>query len=67
MQNHLLEFTIPMVLDSNGWNARSHVSKKIKLWKDEKIPLNIDPPPHSPDINAIEFVWKYLKDYVEKQ
>ena len=31
------------------------------------VPLNIDHPPYSPDINAIEFVWKYLKDYVEKQ
>ena len=45
-------------------NARSHVSKKVKLWKYENVPLNIDHPP-SPDINAIEFVWKYLKDYVE--
>ena len=27
----------------------------------------IDHPPYNPDINAIEFVWKCLKDYFEKQ
>ena len=46
-------------------NARSHIYKNVELWKDENVPL-IDHPPYSPDINAIQFVWKYLKDYIKK-
>ena len=46
-------------------NARSNVSKKVKLWKYENAPFNIDHPLYSHDINVIEFVWKYLN--VEKQ
>ena len=60
LENYLLEFTEKAYPDGY-WilmdeNARSHVSKKVKLWKDENVPLNIDHPPYSPDINAIEFV-----------
>ena len=36
-------------------------SEKMKVF------LLIWSPLYSPDINTIEFVWKYLKDYVEKQ
>ena len=53
MENYLLEFTEKVYRDDN---ARSHVSKKVKLWKDENVPLNIDRHPYSPDINAIKFV-----------
>ena len=53
------------MLDFNDDNARSHVYKKVKLWKDENVPLNMITLLISHDINTIELVWKYLKDYVE--
>ena len=32
-----------------------------------KIPNLLDHPPYSSDMNAIELIWKIVKDQVEKQ
>lgn len=49
-------------------NARSHISKKTENWLSmKKINVIQNYPPYSPDFNAIEGIWKLLKDLVEKK
>ena len=54
-----------VILQDNG---RCHISKDTINWFNSNN-LNIikDYPPYSPDFNAIEHIWKILKDYVEKR
>jgi len=33
----------------------------------DKIPLIIDHPPNSPDLNPIELIWKPMKDFIERE
>ena len=48
-------------------NARCHTSKESSKWLIENQ-INILPnyPPYSPDFNAIEKMWKIMKDDIEK-
>lgn len=47
-------------------NARPHTSGHTTWWLvHHNVPV-LSIPPYSPDINAIEKVWKWVKDYVEE-
>ena len=48
-------------------NARCHTSKETIKWLTEKnIKMLPNYPPYSPDFNAIEKIWKIMKDFIEK-
>jgi len=48
-------------------NARPHIIKEVRdLFAKEKVHL-IDHPPWSPDLNAIEKLWNWLKDIVNME
>eukprot|EP00735_Rhodelphis_limneticus_P006605 TRINITY_DN1902_c0_g1::TRINITY_DN1902_c0_g1_i1::g.23029::m.23029 TRINITY_DN1902_c0_g1::TRINITY_DN1902_c0_g1_i1::g.23029 ORF type:complete len:100 (-),score=-4.25,sp/Q04202/TCB2_CAEBR/35.23/5e-10,DDE_3/PF13358.1/4e-13,DDE_3/PF13358.1/4e+03,rve/PF00665.21/0.0006 TRINITY_DN1902_c0_g1_i1:17-316(-) len=47
-------------------NARPHTSGHTTLWLvHHHVPV-LSIPPYSPDLNVIEKVWKWVKDYVEE-
>ena len=47
-------------------NAGIHTAKKVKKWfEDQGIPL-FSWPPYSPDMNPIEIVWAWLKQWIEE-
>ncbi len=49
-------------------NAPSHTAKNTMKWLDEMgVHYINDWPPHSPDLNAIEFVWSWMTNYVNSQ
>ena len=43
-------------------NARIHVAGKTKEWLESRGIWVLEHPPHSPDLNPIEHVWKKMKD-----
>jgi transposase len=48
-------------------NARPHAAQAtLKELQDRHIPYIIWPP-YSPDLNHIEAVWKWMKDYIEQR
>ena len=50
------------------YNARANISKKTEKWlSEQKIKVIQNYPPCSPDFNAIEGIWKLLKDLVDKK
>ena len=48
-------------------NARIHTSKKTIKWLEEHQIDTIRWPPHSPDLNPIEHVWKAMKELLHKR
>ena len=47
-------------------NAKPHIAKAtIKELESRGIPT-LPHPPYSPDLNPIETVWNWIKDYIEK-
>jgi transposase len=48
--------------------ASFHMKKEVKEWmKDNNISWLEDFPPYSPDLNAIEYVWSWVKKKVEEK
>jgi hypothetical protein len=45
-------------------NAKTHMAKVVKSFMEEHRIWVIDWPPHSPDLNPIEHVWKMPKDRI---
>ncbi|KAK4243165.1 DDE superfamily endonuclease-domain-containing protein [Corynascus novoguineensis] len=43
-------------------NAKIHVASKTKDWLESRGIWVVDHPPHSPDLNPIEHVWKKMKE-----
>jgi transposase len=48
-------------------NAPIHKGKKTLSWLEESQIQLVRHPPYSPDLNPIEFIWKLMKDFVEKK
>jgi transposase len=48
-------------------NAPIHTAKKVTKWfEDRGIPV-LDWAPYSPDLNSIEHVWAWMKQWIDKQ
>ena len=48
-------------------NAPIHTAKRVSAWvKDRAIPV-LDWAPYSPDLNPIEHVWAYMKQWIHEQ
>jgi transposase len=48
-------------------NAPSHRALVVKEWLEDHVPKRLHFPPQSPDLNPIEQVWSYMKDFVESR
>ena len=72
LEKNLIPFADKIYDNTNEWiflqdNAPIHRGKKTMLWLEESQVKLVKHPPYSPDLNSIEFIWKLLKDSVEKQ
>lgn len=47
--------------------AGAHRLLKVKDWIDDNMPKTLRHPAQSPDLNPIELVWGFMKDFVEKR
>ena len=52
---------ITMIMDGAGW----HKDKKYLLKNTKKIEIILQPP-YSPELNPVEKLWQYIKDYTIK-
>jgi len=48
-------------------NAGAHRALIVKEWLEDHVPKRLHHPPQSPDLNPIEQVWGYMKDFVESR
>jgi hypothetical protein len=48
-------------------NVRIHNAKVVRTWFEQHGIWVIDWPPHSPDMNPIEHVWRLLKLEIDRQ
>jgi hypothetical protein len=47
-------------------NAPAHSSKYTKSWLNDHRILTITWPPNSPDLNPIEIVWNWMKQWIQE-
>ena len=52
---------ITMIMDGAGW----HKDKKYLLKNTKKIKIILQPP-YSPELNPVEKLWQYIKNYTIK-
>jgi len=48
-------------------NAPVHKAHIVQEWLEDNVSSVLDHPPQSPDLNPIELVWGWMKDYVEER
>ena len=72
LENYLVPFADLIYGKDEEWtflqdNAPAHRGKKTTKYLEESQISLMGHPPYSPDLNPIEFIWRLLKDDVEKQ